>query len=102
MTTYIAVAAMLAFAVCNAFARGTLADHAQWPPEKATVPEPAYGHLPPESGPEDCRLRRAYFERSQACFARFRTARGVKPEAFRVCGAAVLDPSPDCGLAPTR
>jgi outer membrane biosynthesis protein TonB len=50
------------------------------------------------AGSQDCKARWAAYERSQACFAPYRTAEaGLKPEAFAACGADVVDPSPDCG-----
>jgi hypothetical protein len=50
------------------------------------------------AGSQDCKARWAAYERSQACFAPYRTAEaGLKPEAFTACGPDLTDPSPDCG-----
>lgn len=54
--------------------------------------------LPPRGSAEDCRNWWHEYLYSQGCFNRFRTAGGgIKPEAYRVCGPEVLDPSPECG-----
>jgi hypothetical protein len=60
---------------------------------------PAAG-IGPDSTLDCAGMHQAYRE-SQECFAPFRTVTGaVKPEAFNVCGAPVLDPSPQCGPPP--
>jgi hypothetical protein len=50
------------------------------------------------AGSQDCKARWDAYQRSQACFAPYRTAEaGLKPEAFTACGPDLADPSPDCG-----
>ena len=52
----------------------------------------------PAAGSQDCKARWAAYQRSQECFAPYRTAdAGLKPEAFAACGPGLPDPSPDCG-----
>jgi hypothetical protein len=73
--------------------------HAQGTTQLRQVAPPASRPLPAASAaPQDCRARWEAYQRSQACFAPYRTAdAGMKPEAFAVCGPALPDPSPDCG-----
>jgi hypothetical protein len=50
------------------------------------------------AGSQDCKARWDAYQRSQACFAPYRTAdAGMKPEAFAACGPDLADPAPDCG-----
>jgi hypothetical protein len=59
------------------------------------VPEPP---VAAPAGSQDCKARWEAYQRSQACFAPYRTAEaGMKPEAFTACGPDVADPSADCG-----
>jgi hypothetical protein len=52
----------------------------------------------PTAGSQDCKARWEAYQRSQECFAPYRTAEaGLKPEAFTACGPDLPDPSPDCG-----
>jgi hypothetical protein len=56
---------------------------------------------PAATGGNACATQHQAYRESQECFAPFRTVTGaVKPEAFNVCGAPVLDPSPQCGPPP--
>jgi hypothetical protein len=52
---------------------------------------------PGDNDEEACRRRWQEYERSQACFAPFRTVSGMKQEAFVACGKELPDPSADCG-----
>jgi hypothetical protein len=50
------------------------------------------------TAPQDCRARWEASQRSQGCFAPYRSAEGgMKPEAFTMCGPDLPDPSADCG-----
>jgi hypothetical protein len=54
--------------------------------------------LPPRASAEDCRMWRAEYYRSKACFAPFRNGRGrgIKAEAFAICGPELVDPEFEC------
>jgi hypothetical protein len=65
---------------------------------KDPVQAPPVARPSAAAGNQDCKARWAAYERSQACFAPYRTAEaGLKPEAFAACGPDLTDPSPDCG-----
>lgn len=60
---------------------------------------PAQARDTPPGDQGDCDRKWRDYAASQRCFARFRTAhRGLKPEAFAVCGPALPDPSRECPL----
>ena len=46
-------------------------------------------------------MRRAEYQRSQSCYAQYRTVNGMRPEAFAHCGPELPDPSAECG-APSQ
>ena len=61
-------------------------------PASAAVPAPSAPGTQP-----DCAERLRRYQSSEACYGPYRTARGgIKPEAFSVCGPALLDPSREC------
>ena len=62
------------------------------PPSRETIQM-----VEPSSSDEDCKRRWQEYQRSQACFAPFRTVNGMKPEAYLACGKELPDPSADCG-----
>ena len=82
-------------------------ERAQGKQERGRVPEGERGKdaaqraAAPASAPaarQDCKARWDAYQRSQACFAPYRTAdAGMKPEAFAACGPDLADPSADCG-----
>ena len=78
----------------GAFAQGTLQLRQAAPAASRPAPAASAAAAPAQ----DCRSRWAAYQRSQACFAPYRTADGgMKPEAFTVCGPDLPDPSADCG-----
>jgi len=46
-------------------------------------------------------MRRAEYQRSQACYEQYRTVNGMRPEAFARCGPELPDPSAECGAPST-
>lgn len=63
----------------------------------AAVPPASAASAAPSTEPPTCEQRLRDYQRSQACYAPYRTAAGaVKPEAFAACGAPLPDPSGDC------
>jgi hypothetical protein len=90
--------------LCGVFAAANVAAQGLKPGSSLGLGTPGAASSPRVATPargsdEECRNRWQEYRRSQACFARYRTVSGVKPEAFKACGAEVLDPSPDCGPA---
>ena len=45
-------------------------------------------------------MRRAEYQRSQACCEQYRTVNGMRPEAFARLRAELPDPSAECGRTP--
>jgi hypothetical protein len=71
---------------------------AQAPAPRSPAPAAASAPLSPASAANCQRLREQYYA-SQSCYAPYRLAGGgVRPEAIRACGPAVLDPSWNCGI----
>jgi streptogramin lyase len=83
-----------AAAASGAFAQPAAPSAPASHPQQATRPQP-------RGSAEDCRMRRAEYQRSQACYEQYRTVNGMRPEAFARCGPELPDPSAECGAPST-
>ena len=90
-----------ALAMAGALAVALPAQAADAPASRASAPKAAAA----KRAPAETRCERLWrrYQRSQACYERYRNANGsLKPEAVQRCGEPLPDPSAECGPAPAR
>jgi hypothetical protein len=94
----LAVAGLLAALCTAALAQPPQVRPPPLAPSTENAQRPPVRTAPPTQDEEEaCRARHAAYQRSQACYAQYRSFQAVRPEALSACGPPLLDPSPECG-----